>query len=163
MIFMNLFKRKNIGFLLESVGLVIFCLFLAAFIIIAYNVYVAKGIQAHFFIASNYASAIASQARLMHEQTGQWPVALADIQASKKKAPPEIARIELLEEGKIRAIFASPPSIANSTLTLKVIVRGSEHFLECRGDGEFMGALPPSCVPGEEPLRFTWPPKVSNP
>jgi hypothetical protein len=53
--------------------------------------------------------------------------------------------------------------IANATLTFKVIVRGSEHFLECRGVGEFKGALPSTCRPGEELERVTWPPESSMP
>jgi hypothetical protein len=159
MTFMGLFKRRRIGPLSVSpVGLVVFILLAAVAGIIASRVFEAKELQENIYAAKNFAYPIAAQARLIQEQTGKWPAALAEIEAAKAKAPPQIARTEMGKDGEVRVVFANPPSIANATLNLKVIVRGGEHFLECRGVGEFKGALPSACRPGEGPERVAWPP-----
>lgn len=160
MTFMDLFKRRNIGGLSVSpVGAVVFCIVVAVAVIISRNVFEAKDLQEHLYAAKNYAYPIAAQARLMQEKTGNWPASLAEIEGAKAKAPPQIARTELRKDGEVRVVFASPPSIANAVLSLKVIVRGNEHLLECRGEGDFKGALPPGCKPGEGPQKVTWPPE----
>jgi hypothetical protein len=157
---LGLFKRRNIGGLSVSpVGLAIFGLIVAAAAVIAKGVFEDKEIQAHIYAALNYARPIAEQVRLMQEKTGKWPASLAEVEAAKAKPPPQIARMELRKDGEVRAVFASPPSLANSTLALKVIVRGSEHLFECEGVGNFKGALPSVCRPGEAPQRIAWPPE----
>ena len=162
MIFLDLFKRRNIGPLSVSpLGLASFCLVAAAAAVIAKGVYQDKEIQTHLHAAMVYARPIAEQVRLMQERTGTWPASLTGIEAAKTKAPPQVGRTLLLRDGEVRVVFASPPAIANATLTLRVIVRGGEHMLECRGEGEFTGALPSACRPGEGPARLTWPPEAS--
>lgn len=164
MTFFDLFKRRNIGPLSVSpVGLAVFCLFAAAAGVIANGVFEDKEIQNHIYAAKNYAYPIAAPARLMQEQTGKFPGALAEIATAKAKAPPQVGRTQLLKDGEVRVVFASPPSIVNSTLALKVIVRDGEHFLECHGEGAFKGALPSVCRPGAELQRMTWPPEMSGP
>lgn len=164
MTFMDIFKARKIGPLAVSpIGLALFFLVAATAGIIASRVFEAKELQAHIYAAKNHAYPIAAQARLMKERSGNWPASLAEIEVAKAKAPPQVARMELRKDGEVRVVFASPSSIVNATLTLKVIVRGSEHLLECRGEGEFKGALPPGCKAGEDPLAVAWPPESSKP
>ena len=161
--FLGLFKRRKIGPLSVSpVGLAVFCLFVAAAIAISKGVYDDKEIQAHIYAALNYARPIAEQARLMQEKTGKWPASLADIEAAKAKAPPQIGRTHLLRDGEVRVVFANPPAISNASLRLKVTVRGNEHYFECSAEGAFKGALPSFCRPGAEPGRLTWPPGAAK-
>jgi hypothetical protein len=156
---LGLFKRRKIGPLSASpFGLVVFCLFVAAVVIGSMNVFEAKEIQAHLYAAVEYARPIAVQARLAQEQTGKWPASLAEIEAAKAKAPPQVARTLLARDGEVRLVFASPPAIANASLSMQVVVRGNEHFMECRAEGDFKGALPSFCRPGAEPARVSWRP-----
>ena len=158
---LGLFKRRNIGGLSVSpLGLTLFVLVVVAAVVISRDVFEAKEIQAQIFEALNHARPIAEQARLAQERTGKWPAFLAEIEAAKAKAPPQIARMQLQKDGELRVVFASPPTIANSTLILKVTVNGGEHFFECRGEGEFRGALPPGCKAGEGPKKMSWPPQT---
>jgi len=160
----GLFKRRKIGPLSVSpVGLAVFCLLVAAVVAISTSVFEAKEIQAHVYAALNYARPIAEQARLAQEQTGKWPASLAGIDAAKAKPPPEVGRTLLGRDGEVRVVFASPPAIANASLSMQVVVRGNEHFFECRAEGDFKGALPSYCRPGAEPGRMTWPPASEKP
>lgn len=155
---LGLFKRSNIGGLSVSpVGLMLFCLAVAAVVVVSRDIFEAKEIQAQLYEALNHARPIAEQARLVQETTGKWPGSLTEIEAAKAKPPPQVARLQLHKDGELRVVFASPPAIVNSMLILKVIVNGGEHFLECRGEGEFKGALPPGCGAGAKPERMTWP------
>ena len=155
----GLFKRRKIGPLSVSpVGLAVFCLFVAAAVVISKGVFEDKEIQSHLYAALNYARPIAAQARLMQEQTGKWPASLAEIEAAKTKPPPQVGRVLLLRGGEVRVVFASPPAIANASLSIQVAVRGNEHFMGCRAEGDFKGALPSFCRPGAEPGRISWPP-----
>jgi hypothetical protein len=160
---LSLFKRRNIGGLSVSpVGLTLFCLVVVAVVIVSRDIFEAKEIQAQVYDALNHARPIAEQARLMQERTGKWPVSLAEIEAAKAKPPPQVARLLLQKDGELRVVFASPPAIVNSTLILKVTVNGAEHFLECRGEGQFKGALPPGCKPGDGPKKLSWPPEAGK-
>jgi hypothetical protein len=160
---LGLFKRRKIGPLSVSpVGLAVFCLFVAAAVVISKGVFEDKEIRAHVVAALNYARPIAVQARLMQEQTGKWPASLAEIEAAKAKPPPQVGRTQLLRNGEVRVVFASPPAIINMSLSFEVIVRGSEHLLECRAEGIRMGAVPSWCRPGEEPMRVSWPPEAGK-
>ncbi|MBI3371411.1 MAG: hypothetical protein HY017_06590 [Betaproteobacteria bacterium] len=157
--FTDLFKRRGFGPLSVSpVGLTVFCLFVAAAAVISRGVYEDKEIQSNLYAVLAYARPIAAHVRLFHERSGRFPAALAEIAAAKAQAPAPIARTELLKDGEVRLVFASPPAIANASLTLRVIVRGREHFLECRAEGDFKGGLPLACRPGEAPERVPWPP-----
>jgi len=161
---LSLFKRRKIGSLSVSpVGLAVFCLIVVAVVVVSRDVFEAKEIQAHLYAALNYARPITEQARLMQEQTGKWPASLAEIEAAKATPPPQFGRTLLLREGEVRVVFANPPAIANASLSLKVSVRGNEHFFECSPEGDFKGALPAPCRPGEGPQRVVWPPKSSKP
>jgi hypothetical protein len=160
---LGLFKRRKIGPLSVSpVGLAVFGLIVAAAVVISKGVFEDKEIQSHIYAALNYARPVAEQARLMQEKTGKWPALLAEVEAAKAKPPPQIARMELRKDGEVLVVFASPPPLANSTLILKVIVRGSEHLLECQAEGNFKGALPSVCRPGEGPQRISWPPESAK-
>lgn len=159
----GLFERHKIGGLSVSpVGLTLFCLVVAAVVVVSRDVFEAKEIQAQLYEALNHARPIAEHARLTYEQTGKWPASLAEIEAAKAKAPPQVARLQLQKDGELRVVFASPPAIANSMLILKVIVNGGEHFLECRGEGQFNGALPPGCKAGDGPGKLSWPPETGK-
>ena len=127
------------------------------------GVYEAREIRPHLDAALTYAQPIAAQARLMQERTGKWPASLAEIEAAKVKPPPQVGRVLLQKDGEVRVVFASPPVIANASLGLKVSVSGSEHVLECRAEGDFKGALPTWCRPGELPQRISWPPMTVKP
>lgn len=156
---LGLFKRRNIGGLSVSpVGLALFCLVVAAVVVVSRDVFEAKEIQAQLYEALNHARPVAEQARLIQERTGKSPASLAEIEAAKAKAPPQVARLQLQKDGELRVVFGSPSAIANSMLILRVIVNGGEHLLECRGEGEFKGALPTGCRAGAKPERVTWPP-----
>ena len=162
-VLLGLFRRRKIGPLSVSpVGLALFCLFVAVAVVIYQGVYEAKEIQSHLYAALTYAQPIAAQARLTQERTGKWPASLAEIEAAKAKPPPQVGRILLLKDGEVRVVFASPPVIANASLSLKVGVSGTEHVLECRAEGDFKGALPTWCRPGELPQRLTWPPQSAK-
>ena len=159
----GLFRRRMIGSLSVSpVGLVVFCLLVAVAVVIYRNVFEAKEINSYLNAAVLHARPIAEQARLIQERTGKWPASLAEIDAAKADPPPQVGRILLSKDGEVRVVFASPPAIANASLSMKVGVNGGEHFFECRAEGEFKGALPNYCRPGES-RPISWPPAFDKP
>lgn len=158
----GLFRRRKFGPLSVSpIGLIVFCLFIAGAIVLIRNVFEAKEINAYVSAAVLHAHPIVEQARLMQERTGKWPASLAEIEAAKAKPPPQIGRIQLSRNGEVSIVFASPPAIANASLNLRISVNGSEHFFECRAEGDFKGGLPNYCRPGES-RRISWPPQAGK-
>ena len=67
-------------------------------------------------------------------------------------------------DGEVRFVFTNPHPFGNAdaSLSLQVVVRGDEHFLECRAEGRFRFALPRFCRSSAEPLRVQWPPESAK-
>lgn len=160
----DIFERRKMGPLSVSpLGLIVFCLIVAAVWMVADGVYRDKAIQQDLFAAVNFARPIATQARWLHEKTGKWPSSLNDLRTGEESAPRQIAEVQLLQDRGVRLLFAGPEVLAKKSMILRVIAREGGYFLECAAEDLPHGPLPPICKARGNAERLLWPPAMPNP
>jgi hypothetical protein len=142
---------------MKIVGLLVVAMLIAAAVIVSLGVDEAKAIQNDLYAAVNYARPIAEQAKLAHEQTGKWPASV-----NEEKKPPQVARVQLLQEQGVRVSLAGREEFVNKSLLLKIVARDGAHYLECNPGDLARGSLPRFCKPDGEPMRLTWPPQPAK-
>jgi hypothetical protein len=112
----------------------------AAFLIGSYDAMRNRAIADEFSEAIAFAEPIAIQARWIYERTGKWPASLEDPRLAREPSSVRAFRLQFLDEQGVRVIFSS-----SNSMTLRVIVRGEDHYLVCESAELPIGLVPRFC------------------